>query len=192
MNRRIALFAIAGSYSCLRSVASANVVPSPSCEGINALGCATKIKNAIDNAATAEEALEAWGIWSRVYEDAYRSMQGAPVPPGDLDRFEGEIQAKIQKFTSPENIALDLAIARFFPQLAAILALPETTVAVAVWALLAPSPIETPLQELQASNTELASSLSLKLGPFLRSDWRWDYGTYITDALNAGSLGPKP
>ncbi|MDX0849158.1 hypothetical protein GOD74_12115 [Sinorhizobium medicae] len=169
----------------------ANVVPI-SCDGSTVQQCAIKVKTILaDNATTPEEAVFAWGAWTDVYEKAYRGLANAPVPPTDLDRFESTIGDKIDSFTNPAQIALDLAIEKYFPRLATIIAAAEGPVAVALMTFLAPSPIVTPIQELQSTNDELSRLLWLKIGPWLVPDWRQQFNTKIQDALDGSTL-PKP
>lgn len=159
-----------------------------SCIGLNSLNCATKITALINSAATAEEAVQLWGEWAEVYEKAYRGMKDSPVTPDDLDRFEGAISDKIDSLTNPADIATDLAIKRYFPRLAGVLEFAEGPVVFAVMAFLAPSPLETPLQELQSLNHDVSDALILKLAPELRSGWRSDFSNYVSAALEAGTL----
>ncbi len=189
MHRRHVMGLIGGG-AIFSSVARAQVVPT--CNGLTTDQCANKVLDTIKKANNIDEALNAWGAWSEVYEQAYRSMANAPVPPGDLDRFEDYVGDKIDHFTNPTSIATDALIKKHFPMLASVLEFAEGPVATALWVLLAPSPLQTPLQELQLTNDELSQALGVRLFPLLRSDWKSDYSSYIQDAINNGTIGPKP
>lgn len=181
----IVLLMLIGSMPSAR----ASIALEEICNNLTANQCALKVKAVlIDVSKSPEEALTAWGAWSAVYERAYRSMPNAPKTPDDVERFEDAIASKIDSFTQPQNIALDLAIARYFPRLAAILSIPEIPIVAAVMAFLAPSPIATPLQELQSTNSELSRLLVLRLTPLLQHDWRSRYGSAVRGALDGGRL----
>lgn len=186
----LALFVAIGI--CVASVQSTKAAQPIDCSDSTAEQCALKVKSTlIDSSTTAEQALAAWGAWTEIYEAAYRGMKNSPVPPSDLDRFESGLGDKIGSLTNPTQIALDLAIERYFPRLATILAVAEGPVAVAVMTFLAPSPTVTPLQELHATNQELSRLLWLKIEPWLFPDWRKRYNGMIQLTLDGQSL-PKP
>jgi hypothetical protein len=189
INRRYAI-GLMGASAIFPGAAQSQVVPF--CNGLTANDCASKVRDAINNASNVDDALNAWGAWCGVYEQAYRSMAGAPVPPSDLDRAEDYVGDKIDHFTNPTSIATDLLIKKYFPMLASVLEFADGPVVTAVWLLLAPSPIQTPLQELQSTNDELSQALSIRLFPLLRSDWKTDYSSYVSDAFNGPTIGPKP
>ncbi|MGO7585937.1 hypothetical protein ACC689_29035 [Rhizobium ruizarguesonis] len=191
ISRRMVLIAMGGFLSFCE-YASANVVPI-TCGDVTPDNCAIRIKAILTDTTTSpEQALQAWGAWSDVYENAYRGMADAPAPPSDLDRFEDAVADKIDSYTNPTSIALDQAIARFFPKLAAVSAYAEGPAAVAIMTFLAPSPTVTPIQELQATNNDLASALAIKLFASLRGGWRQEFNNTILNSLNEIRLGSRP
>jgi hypothetical protein len=163
-----------------------------SCSGLTNQDCASQVIEAINSAASVEEAVKAWGIWSVVYENAYRSWADAPVQPNDLERMEDFVRDKINDFTNPAQMALDALIKQYFPLIASMGEFASGPVGTALMALLVPSPTQSPLDELGALNENVSSAIKLRLAPVLRSDWRDDYDSYIVGAENSINLGHKP
>ena len=153
--------------------------------------CALVVKKAITEAASPQAALEAWGAWAELYEKTYRQFKNAPVPPSDLDRIEDKISDKLESYTKPENVALDLAIKKFFSRLASVLEFADGPVVLIVVGILSPSPLETPIQELNSTNQELGSLMASKVFPMLSSDWKTDYSESVKDSFQGAQIS-KP
>lgn len=193
MKRKLTVFLAASLIASfgLSSISQADDAPI-SCEGTTIDQCALLVKGVLSNTATTPEAaIQAWGSWAERYEKAYREMDDAPVPPSDLERFENAVSDRIDSFTNPASVALDLAIKKYFPRLASIFAFAEGAVVTSAMVFLSPSPIVTPIQELQSTNDDLSRLLRIKLSPWLRHDWRQRYSGIIQTALDDLAL-PKP
>ena len=162
-----------------------------SCEGLSWQDCAVKTRSAIREAKTPEATLRAYGEFAARFRTLYQAHKELPVAPSDLDRFEDYISGGIESLTAPANWALDQAIAKFFPKIAACLGLASGAVGTLLWTYLVPSPILTDLQEAQLVNAELSGMVSAKLAPALRYNWQGTFDDRIKAALSAGTL-PKP
>ena len=162
-----------------------------SCVGLSWQDCAVKTKSAIREAKTPEAALRAYGDFAARFRTLYEAHKHLPVAPSDLDRFEDYVSSGIESLTDPINWALDQAIAKFFPKIAACLGLASGVAGTLLWTFLVPSPILTDLQEAQLVNADLARMVSEKLAPLLRYNWQNSLDDRIKSALSAGTL-PKP
>jgi hypothetical protein len=176
--------------TCLLFSASsyANFVPKTSlCSKMTIANCAAAVKHAISSSTSPEQAVEAWGAWAEAYEKAYRGMANAPVPPSDLDRIEDKIADKVGDYTDPASIAKNLAIKRFFPMLASVMEFAEGPVVLLVTGIISPSPMQTPAQELRATNDELGRLLLTKT-PILLPNWKTRYSTVVQDAFEGPTI----
>jgi hypothetical protein len=185
---RHGIFAIFGSVLMV-TAASANFIPqSKLCDKMTTDGCALAVKNAITGATTPEAAAEAWGAWVEAYEIAYRKFEGAPVPASDLDKIEDKISDKIDDYTKPENVALNLALKRYLPRIAAFFEFLDGPEVLLVTGILSPSPLVTPIQELNTTNDEIGRLVSLKITPFMSSDWKTNYGAAVKDVFDGPEI----
>jgi hypothetical protein len=174
------------------AVAHANFVPKTKlCDGMTVTNCALAAKKAITDSASPEEALQAWGAWAEAYEKAYRALADAPEPSSELDRIEDKIADKIDQYTNPASVATNLVIKQYFPLLASILEFADGPVVLVVTGIVSPAPLQTPIQELKATNDDLGKLLLEKLSPVLKFNWRTLYSTTVQEAFS-GPVVQKP
>jgi hypothetical protein len=160
------------------------IPPTVSCASITTTQCAMRVRNAMsDPQASTRQVMQAWAVWVEVYEARYRGMAGAPVRPADIDRFETKVKEKIDSYTSPSDVAIDLAIKRYLPRLAAMLALAEGPVVQGLLVWLSPTPTSTPIQELMFLNDELAMIWSARMASVLKSSWRTEYSAAVAQGM---------
>lgn len=102
------------------------------CDNLSWQDCALATKQAIDASATPTDAMQAYGDWTAAYRRVYDANEGVQQSPSDTDRLEDFVRDKLGKYTDPADLALDLALARYLPTLAAILSFPEGAIAIAI------------------------------------------------------------
>jgi hypothetical protein len=149
--------------------------------------CSEKIKKAIQAAATPQEAFAAAQEWADRYEKLYATHPGAGWTASDQQRLEaaGErlFDEAIGKYLDPAGIALDMALERYLPRLAALIGILNSGWVLGFYMLLAPSPIANDFTAAKPVNDEINKLLFDKLDAFMPLNWRDNYSSMMERAF---------
>ena len=111
-----------------------------------------------------------------------------------MKNIEAYANDLLEDYTNPTNIALDIALKKYLPSLAAFLGLLSSGYAQAFFILLAPSPIANDFTQARLENEEINKLLRSKLDNFLLPNWPQKYDKVFYDSYLRikGSPLPKP
>jgi hypothetical protein len=141
--------------------------------------CAQKVKQAIANAGSAEDALAAGNEWARQYRRLYDQSARTEWTASDQQRLEDGMSRlfdeTVGEYLDPAALALSLALSRYFPTLAAVIGLASKPVVQAFYVLLAPSPIANDFTEATPANEEINLLIGKRLDLLLGPGWRGGY-----------------
>lgn len=141
--------------------------------------CAQQVIDAINTAQTPQEAFAAAELWAtrykRLYEANAQNHWSVPESQQFEDAIRGEISGAIDQWTDPATIALNQAIERFFPTLAAVQGFLEHPVVVALQVFITPAPLANDFVAAGPTNGDVNQALKRKIEPILRPTWRDAY-----------------
>lgn len=149
--------------------------------------CAQQVVTAIDAAPTPAEAFALAELWAARYQRLYEANAQNHWTVAENRQFEEavkeEISSQIDQWTKPEQIALDLAIARYFPRLAAAIGFATGAVASGLLTFITPAPLANDFIAAGPSNREVNDALKRKIAPLLHPIWEQSYSQSIQNSF---------
>jgi hypothetical protein len=129
--------------------------------------CAKNVKAAIKATNDPKEALQLAAMWAERYELLYKANAQTTWPLSDEERLtsgmEGLWDETIGKNLDPTGLALDAALKRYIPRLAAVVELASGPYVAFFWNLIAPSPIANDFTAAKPDNAEINRLVMSKL-----------------------------
>lgn len=148
--------------------------------------CAKRVKDAINNTNDPVVALAAAAEWNEKYRQLYVANAQASWTPTDQDNLDKALDTlwdeSIGKYLDPANVALDMALERFAPGLAAVVGWLSAPAVVFFYALLAPSPVANDFTAAKPDNDEITRLVLAKLPVPTQSTIALRYTPYVNEA----------
>ena len=157
--------------------------------------CGPKILTAINAASTPQDALIIANEWADRYKQLYAANARSEWPLSDQEYLEQLLDqvfsSTIGEYLVVEDLIFSMALAKYFPRLAALVASLTGTTAIFFYALLAPSPIHNDFAIAKDLNDQIHQALFKKIDSFLKIDWRDKYTNTVQQVYD-GMKMPRP
>jgi len=155
--------------------------------------CSAKVKAAIVKANTPQEALAAAQVWAERYERLYAAQPAGSWTASDQQRLQDAAERlfdeAIGKYLDPAGLALEMALERYLPSLAALLGIVNGAWVAGFYMLLAPSPIANDFTAAKPVNDEINQLLFDKIDRLMPLNWRADYASMMQRAYEEAKGG---
>ncbi|WP_298623228.1 hypothetical protein [uncultured Zoogloea sp.] len=141
-------------------------------------------------------AIAAASEWANLYRALYLANAQATWTASDQDRMEDALEKlwdeSVGKYLDPADIALDAALERFAPTLAAMVGWLSAPATVFFYALLAPSPVANDFTEAKLANNEISELVLSKLPVPTQGVIQLRFTPYVNGAFQECKGGTLP